>query len=42
MGEILLFQGRTEERVERYTKIMDEMWTERVRLMELRERTDVL
>ena len=23
--EVLLFEGRTEERVERYTKIMDEM-----------------
>ena len=33
--EALLFEGRTEERVERYTKMLDEMWSERRMLMDL-------
>ena len=32
----LLFERRTEEEVERYTKMLDEMWRERGRLMEQR------
>lgn len=40
--EVLLFEGRAEEKVERYTKILDDMWTVRGELIELRERTDVL
>ena len=40
--EVLLFEGRTEERLERYTKILMEMWTERRRLLESRERIDML
>ena len=27
--EVLLFEGRTEERVERFTKMLEEMWAER-------------
>ena len=33
--EALLFEDRTEEGVERYTKMLDEMWKERRRLMVL-------
>ena len=40
--EVLLFEGRTEERVERDKRMLDEMWTERERLIESREITDVL
>ena len=39
--EVPLFEGRTKERVERYINMLDEMWTERRRLIKLRERTDV-
>ena len=38
MAEALLFERRTEEGVERYAKILDEMLRERRRLMELEER----
>ena len=33
--EVLLFEGRSGERVERYTRMLDEMWKERRRLMDL-------
>ena len=33
--EALLFQGRSEEGVERYTRMLDQMWRERRRLMYL-------
>ena len=33
---------REEQRVERCTRMLDEMWTERGRLAKLREETDVL
>lgn len=32
--ELLLFEGKTEEVMERYTRMLNEMWTERMRLME--------
>ena len=35
VGKALLFGGRSEEGVERYTKMLDEMWKERRRLMDL-------
>ena len=39
--EWLLFEGRTEEEgVERYTRVLDEMWRERGRLIELVERAE--
>lgn len=42
MEEEQFFEGMTEERVERYTKMLDEMWMERERLVDLRERTEIL
>ena len=33
--EALLFEGRSEERVERYTRMLVGMWKERRRLMDL-------
>ena len=34
--EVLVFEGRTEERVTRFTKIPEEIWAERGRLIESR------
>ena len=39
--EALLFEGKTEEEVESYTKMLDEIWRERKRLIELVERAGV-
>ena len=36
--EVLLFEGRSEEGLERYTRMLDEMWKERRRLMDLMRR----
>ena len=36
MEEVFLFEGRTEERVEIFTKILEEMWAVRGRLIESR------
>ena len=33
---MFLFERRTEERIERFTKMLEEMWAERGRLIELR------
>ena len=47
VDEVLLFEGRTEEMVDGFTKMLEEMWTERGRLIEskagnvLRNGTDV-
>ena len=40
--EVLLSEGKTEERVKRYTKMLHEMWTERSRQTELIVGTYVL
>ena len=32
--EVLLFEGRTMEKVDGYTRILEEMWAERGRLIE--------
>ena len=39
--EALLFEGRTEERVEIYMRMLDEMWRKKRKLMELGERAGV-
>ena len=36
MEEVLLFEGRTVEKVDGYTKMLEEMWAERGRLVEPR------
>ena len=36
--EVLLFEGRTKEKVDGYTRMLEEMWAERERLIESRER----
>ena len=36
--EVLLFEGRTKEKVDGYTRKLEEMWTERKRLIESRQR----
>ena len=37
LEEVLLFKGRTEEGVEKFTKLLEVMWAERGRLIESRE-----
>ena len=37
VDEVLLFEGRTKERVDGFTNMLKEMWTERGRLIESRE-----
>ena len=37
MEEVLLFEGRTKERVDGFTKMLEEMWAVRGRLIESRE-----
>ena len=36
--EVLLFEGKTKEKVDRYTKMLVEMWAERERLIESGQR----
>ena len=36
--EVLLFEGRTKERVDGFTKMLEEIWAERGRLIKSRER----